>query len=144
MLKRRGQMVMLLLPLAAALAAPPPPPPPPPAWAPPQQCFTAAGAADRPPAECRPGVEQCQRQPWGANTPQYHLRDRTCSVGDPNEPVYDPQHRLYHLFYRECSNGCPSHLATRLSDANRRCRQRSGTATSQARRPPGCGGRGAA
>ena len=130
---------MLLLPLAAALAAPPPA-----AWAPPQQCFTAAGAADRPPAECRPGVEQCQRQPWGADTPQYHLRDRTCSVGDPNEPVYDPQHRLYHLFYRECSDGCPSHLATRSSDANRRCQQRSGTATSRARRPPGCGGRGAA
>ena len=93
-------MAIPLLPLAAALAAPPPPP----AWAPPQQCFTAAGAADRPPAECRPGVEQCQRQPWGADTPQYHLRDRTCSVGDPNEPVYDPQHRLYHLFYRECSS----------------------------------------
>ena len=39
---------------------------------------------------------------------------------------------------------CPSHLATRLSDANRRCRQRSGTATSRARRPPGCGGHRAA
>ena len=131
---------MLLLPLAAALAAPPPPA----AWAPPQQCFTAAGAADRPPAECRPGVEQCQRQPWGADTPQYHLRDRTCSVGDPNEPVYDPQHRLYHLFYRECSaTVClmlqPGGLTPTVAG-----RQRSGTATSRARRPPGCGGRGAA
>ena len=29
---------------------------------------------------------------WDASAPQYHLRHRSCVIGDPNEPVYDPLH----------------------------------------------------
>jgi hypothetical protein len=81
-------------------------------WPPAQQCYAVDGPNRT--EECRPGWDQCQWQPWGADTPQYHLRDRTCAVGDPNEPVYDPRHQLYHLFYQVGSGAFPGSPATGL------------------------------
>ena len=31
----------------------------------------------------------------------YHIRDLTCGLNDPNGPVYDPKHGMYHLFYQD-------------------------------------------
>ena len=33
--------------------------------------------------------------------PQYHFRDRSCGLNDPNGPFYDVQQGLYHLFYQD-------------------------------------------
>ena len=33
--------------------------------------------------------------------PQFHFRDLTCGMNDPNGPFYDPTHGLYHLFYQD-------------------------------------------
>lgn len=30
----------------------------------------------------------------------FHIRDLTCGLNDPNGPVYDPKHGVYHLFYQ--------------------------------------------
>ena len=66
-------------------------------WPPASQCW-GAGAI----GPCEPMLrEMCQRHPWTSNaSAQFHMRDHSCMVGDPNEPVYDPVHGLYHLFYQ--------------------------------------------
>ena len=33
--------------------------------------------------------------------PQFHFRDPTCGMNDPNGPFYDARHGLYHLFYQD-------------------------------------------
>ena len=38
--------------------------------------------------------------PWGQPV-GYHIRDLTCGLNDPNGPVYDPKHGVYHLFYQD-------------------------------------------
>ena len=80
-------------------------------WPPAGQCF-AAGSANV--SQCQPGVERCQAQAWGGETPQYHLRDETCLVGDPNEPVYDPTHKMYHIFWQVGSARFPGSPATKF------------------------------
>ena len=34
------------------------------------------------------------------NAPQFHVRDLSCGENDPNGPVYDPVHGVYHLHYQ--------------------------------------------
>ena len=38
--------------------------------------------------------------PWGQPV-GFHVRDLTCGLNDPNGPVYDPKHGVYHLFYQD-------------------------------------------
>jgi sucrose-6-phosphate hydrolase SacC (GH32 family) len=51
-------------------------------------------------APCGPGNQMCPPGPFGRNTPQYHVRDLSCAENDPNGPVYDPVHGVYHLHYQ--------------------------------------------
>ena len=68
----------------------------------PSQCMLPNGTL----APCGPGNEECM-MPF-QNAPQYHIRGRSCGLNDPNAPVYDPVHKVYHLFYQDhmhLSNG---------------------------------------
>jgi sucrose-6-phosphate hydrolase SacC (GH32 family) len=38
--------------------------------------------------------------PWGKPV-GFHIRDLSCGLNDPNGPVYDPKHKIYHLFYQD-------------------------------------------
>ena len=80
-------------------------------WPPEGQCFAAGSATV---SQCQPGIERCQAQAWGGETPQYHLRNETCIIGDPNEPVYDPSHKLYHIFWQVGSGRFPGSPATQF------------------------------
>lgn len=40
--------------------------------------------------------------------PAYHVTDLTCGENDPNGPVYDPVHGVYHVFYQD-------HIAMKVS-----------------------------
>jgi hypothetical protein len=87
----------------------------PPVWPPAHQCYRTGANVDSDSNhtnDCMPGWEQCQPHAWGSGSPQYHLRDRSCLVGDPNEPVYDPKHKLYHLFYQVGSGRFPGSPAS--------------------------------
>ena len=46
---------------------------------------------------CGPGHETCGPSLDG---PRFHVRDDTCGTQDPNAPVYDPLHGVYHLFWQ--------------------------------------------
>ena len=48
---------------------------------------------------CSPGNEQCG--PEFTDAPQFHIRDQSCAENDPNGPVYDETHGMYHLFYQD-------------------------------------------
>ena len=87
----------------------------PPVWPPAHQCYRTGANGDSDSNitnDCQPGWEQCQPHAWGSNSPQYHVRDRSCLVGDPNEPVFDPKHKLYHLFYQVGSGRFPGSPAS--------------------------------
>lgn len=47
---------------------------------------------------CGPGNDQCG-EPFAA-APQFHIMDKSCAENDPNGPVYDPVHGVYHAFYQ--------------------------------------------
>jgi sucrose-6-phosphate hydrolase SacC (GH32 family) len=49
---------------------------------------------------CAPGNDQCGA-PFDQSSPQYHIRDLSCGENDPNFPLYDPNHQLYHHFYQD-------------------------------------------
>ena len=53
---------------------------------------------------CGPGNEQCSPtdpdRDLARSGAQYHIRDATCGVNDPNGPIYDARHKMYHLFYQ--------------------------------------------
>jgi hypothetical protein len=51
-------------------------------------------------APCGPGNQMCPPGPFGAASPQYHVRDASCGINDPNGPVFDPVHGVYHLHYQ--------------------------------------------
>ena len=51
-------------------------------------------------APCGPGNQVCPPGPFGLDAPQFHVRDASCSENDPNGPVYDPVHGVYHLHYQ--------------------------------------------
>ena len=120
--------VQLLLPLVinvtcaggasgGSCAAPKPAPTP----APPRQyCPAAAAAAAAAPSSagtlgdvanclmpdgstlpCGPTTSQvCPPGAFGRDAPQFHVRDASCGENDPNGPVYDPVHGVYHLHYQ--------------------------------------------
>ena len=48
---------------------------------------------------CGPGHETCGAG-FGAGGPQFHLMDSSCGTQDPNAPIYDPQHGVYHMFWQ--------------------------------------------
>ena len=54
---------------------------------------------------CGAGNEQCAPtdpdRDLARSGAQYHIRDATCGVNDPNGPIYDPRHKMYHLFYQD-------------------------------------------
>ena len=83
---------VLLLCAAAALL-------PPPARAPKPLCYWGPpGPTCGPYCEtCGPGHETCGPSLDG---PRYHVADDTCGTQDPNSPVYDPLHGVYHLFWQ--------------------------------------------
>jgi len=51
-------------------------------------------------APCGPGNQMCPPGPFGSSAPQFHVRDQSCGENDPNGPVYDPVHGVYHLHYQ--------------------------------------------
>ena len=58
-------------------------------------CFNAEGAA----CACSPKCQLCGPA-FGRNTPQFHIADATCGENDPNFPLYDARHSLYHHFWQ--------------------------------------------
>lgn len=55
-------------------------------------------------APCGPGNEQCTTHGEFTRSPavpQYHLMDLSCGEQDPNGPIYDPIHQVYHHFYQK-------------------------------------------
>ena len=42
---------------------------------------------------CPPGA-------FGDHGPQFHVRDASCTINDPNGPIYDPVYGVYHLHYQ--------------------------------------------
>jgi len=66
------------------------------------QCSeTPGGPIDGP---CARGREFCGPA-FGPDSPRFHIQDLTCDENDPNFPLYDPLHKLYHHFWQ-------AHLAT--------------------------------
>ena len=51
-------------------------------------------------APCAPGNQMCPPGPFGDTAPQFHVRDLSCGENDPNGPVFDPVHGVYHLHYQ--------------------------------------------
>jgi len=49
---------------------------------------------------CMPGNQECTQFGFDHTTPQFHVRDNSCGENDPNGPVYDPVHGVYHLHYQ--------------------------------------------
>jgi sucrose-6-phosphate hydrolase SacC (GH32 family) len=60
------------------------------------KCFSAAGKQ----GPCGPDRQLCGPN-FGATAPQYHIHSGTCSMNDPNGPVYDPVYGFYHMFYQD-------------------------------------------
>ena len=48
---------------------------------------------------CGPGHETCGPM-FGAGSPQFHIMDSSCGTQDPNAPIYDPRHGVYHMFWQ--------------------------------------------
>ena len=49
---------------------------------------------------CAPGHQMCPPGRFGDHGPQFHVRDASCTINDPNGPIYDPVHGVYHLHYQ--------------------------------------------
>ena len=41
-------------------------------------------------APCGPGNDLCHSSGYGADAPQFHVRDQSCAMNDPAAVVYDP------------------------------------------------------
>jgi len=63
------------------------------------RCVNCTDAKGGPVVPCGPAHQQCIAD---ADKPTYafHLADPTCDINDPNGPMYDPVHGLYHNFYQ--------------------------------------------
>ena len=57
--------------------------------------FCPAGSA----TPCSETNQACGPRKQGG--PQFHFRDPTCGMNDPNGPFFDARHGLYHLFYQD-------------------------------------------
>ena len=65
----------------------------------PPPCSASDGSGRR--GECGPGFDQCGPAFAPQTSPNFHVMDRSCAENDPNFPLYDPLHKLYHLFYQD-------------------------------------------
>lgn len=63
----------------------------------PTSCVDAHGGD---PGPCQPGREYCGAA-FGASTPQFHVRSASCGENDPNFPLFDQRHSVYHSFWQE-------------------------------------------
>ena len=63
----------------------------------PTTCVNASGGDSGP---CAPGREYCGAA-FGPSTPQFHVRSASCGENDPNFPLYDAKHGVYHSFWQE-------------------------------------------
>ena len=85
----------------------------------PSQCLLPNGSH----APCGPGNQRCApvTGPGGFTrrhgVPQFHVMDRSCGEQDPNGPIYDPVHKVYHLFY-QAHLGMPNNHTPWLSNRN--------------------------
>jgi sucrose-6-phosphate hydrolase SacC (GH32 family) len=60
-----------------------------------QMCLRPDGTT----APCGPGNERCSTPIEPA--PRFHIMDPSCSMNDPNGPVYDHKHGVYHVFFQD-------------------------------------------
>ena len=71
-------------------------------------------------APCVPGHEFCG-VPY-ANAPVFHLMDQHgCAENDPNGPVFDPVHGVFHHFYQIVSSSNTAALRATPRLLARRC-----------------------
>ena len=56
-----------------------------------------------------PVVVASGEKPCSIDTPQFHVKDLSCGENDPNFPLYDPNHKLYHHFWQVSQANLPSH-----------------------------------
>eukprot|EP00928_Gymnodinium_smaydae_P002170 TRINITY_DN10765_c0_g5_i1.p1 TRINITY_DN10765_c0_g5~~TRINITY_DN10765_c0_g5_i1.p1 ORF type:complete len:596 (+),score=64.51 TRINITY_DN10765_c0_g5_i1:57-1790(+) len=61
-------------------------------------------------APCKPGNEACPKKPGlgrraGCNG-RFHVISETCALNDPNAPVYDPVHDVYHIHFQNHAGLC--------------------------------------
>ena len=93
-------------------------------------------------APCGPGNEQCTKHGRFTRSPavpQYHLMDLSCGEQDPNGPIFDPVHAIYHHFCKPLRCFCcffkkrASNLVADRSKARRRAEQGHAMAEQQER-----------
>ena len=61
----------------------------------PSECLLSNGES----VPCGPDYEQC-RKPFH-DAPRFHIMDPSCLMNDPNAPVYDATHGMYHVFFQK-------------------------------------------
>ena len=61
----------------------------------PSSCVAPNGTS----VPCGPGAERCGA-PW-PDAPGFHVLDATCLINDPNGPVFDERHGMFHLFFQD-------------------------------------------
>merc|ERR1719277_2199456 len=70
------------------------------------QCCADNGASDcKATVPCAPGHQMCPPGDFGdhgsaRHAAQFHIRDASCTLNDPNGPIYDPVHGAYHLHFQ--------------------------------------------
>jgi len=71
------------------------------------QCCADNGASGcKVKVPCAPGHQMCPPGPFGdhgspRHAAQFHVRDESCTLNDPNGPIYDPVHGVYHLHFQD-------------------------------------------
>ena len=63
----------------------------------PRRCIDARGRK----GPCGPGNSDCDAQHPRSPAAAFHVFDLSCGENDPNAPVYDARHGVYHLFYQD-------------------------------------------
>eukprot|EP00931_Biecheleriopsis_adriatica_P038940 TRINITY_DN22273_c0_g1_i1.p1 TRINITY_DN22273_c0_g1~~TRINITY_DN22273_c0_g1_i1.p1 ORF type:complete len:580 (-),score=94.96 TRINITY_DN22273_c0_g1_i1:93-1832(-) len=68
-------------------------------------CADNGAAGCKATVPCAPGHQMCPPGAFGdhgslRHAPQFHVRDNSCTLNDPNGPIYDPVHGVYHLHYQ--------------------------------------------
>merc|ERR1719162_1932696 len=71
------------------------------------QCCADNGVGDcKTTAPCVPGRQVCPPGLFGdhgsaRHAAQFHVRDASCTLNDPNGPIYEPVHGVYHLHFQD-------------------------------------------
>lgn len=63
------------------------------------RCVNCTDDPNGPIVPCGPLHQKCVAAP-DKPTYKFHLADPTCDINDPNGPMYDPVHGMYHNFYQ--------------------------------------------